>query len=95
MLRFGLEGHRDFFIRFDPASRTAYIKVAQGRVAATKEQAPGVFVDLGSSGQLLGIEILDPKRIQVSLIHRLAKQFKVPDLATLNPRGIPGIFAAA
>ena len=95
MFRFALDGHRDFLISFDPQSRAAYVKIAQGRVSSTQEKGPGVFIDLGSKGQLLGIEILEPKRIEISLIQRIAKQFKIPDLAQLNPHAIPNIFAAA
>lgn len=95
MLRFSVEGERDLLISWDPDARAAYIKVAQGRVAKTSERAPGVFVDLAANGRLLGIEILDPRRLQISLFQRIVRQFNVPSLQKVNPHAIPSIFAHA
>lgn len=95
MIRFDFEGMRDLLISYDPGAHAAYIKVRQGRVERTKEEAPGLYVDIGRDGRLLGVEILDPKRIQLKFIARLAKEFKVPELARINPRHLAGVYAPA
>ncbi len=93
MIRFDFEGMRDLLISYDPAARAAYIKIRQGRVERTKEEAPGLYADIGKDGQLMGVEILDPKRIQLKLIVKLAKEFKVPELARINPHRLAGVYA--
>jgi uncharacterized protein YuzE len=43
---------------YDPAADALYIHVGDGRVAGTREVAPGVNLDETETGELVGIEIL-------------------------------------
>ena len=44
----------------------AYVRVREGKVQQTKEIKDGaVFADYGADGALLGIELLEPCRIEV------------------------------
>jgi uncharacterized protein YuzE len=95
MLRYQVEGLKDLLVSYDPGAHAAYIKVRQGRVARTREEAPGVLVDIGSAGQLLGLELLDPKEIEVKVLIRLAKEFKVPDLKRIDPRALSKVYVTA
>lgn len=78
---------------YDPEAHAAYIKVAQGRVSKTRKEAPGVFADIGSHGQLLGVEIIEPRKIQLNLVVRIAKEFKVPQLAHFDPRALGRLYS--
>ena len=45
---------------------SVYLQIRSGKSAETREVDPGrVFVDYNSAGELLGIEMLAPSRIQV------------------------------
>lgn len=85
----------DIHINYDPAAKAAYIKVREGRVHKTVEEVPGVFLDIGTNGQLLGVEFLDPKKIDISLVRKIAKEFKTPSLKHVNPNAIPKVYLAA
>ena len=85
----------DLIVSYDPEARAVYVRVKSGRVSKTKKQAPGVFVDLDSKGNLLGVEFLDPKHIEVNIIQRIARVFKFPGLKHLNPKAIPAVYACA
>lgn len=84
----------DLIVSYDPVASAVYVRVKSGRVSKTKKEAPGVFVDLDSKGHLLGVEFLDPKHIQISIVHRIARQFNLPGLKHINPRAIPAVYAA-
>jgi hypothetical protein len=46
--------------------RAAYLRIREGKVARTKEIEDGVaYADYDKSGQLLGIELLGPCRVEV------------------------------
>lgn len=48
----------------DPVA--AYVRVREGKVAQTKEVSAGVaFADYSADGSLLGIELLEPCRIDI------------------------------
>ena len=48
----------------DPVA--AYVRVRDGKVAHTKEISAGVaFADYGADGALLGIELLQPCRLEI------------------------------
>ncbi len=45
-------------VTYDPAADALYVYVSTGEVAETREVAPNVNLDLGASGEVVGIEIL-------------------------------------
>ena len=45
-------------IEYDPEADAAYISIARGKVAETREISEGLNVDYDASGRVLGIEIL-------------------------------------
>ena len=45
-------------VTYDPAADALYINVSDGEVAQTREVAPDVNLDLGATGEVVGIEIL-------------------------------------
>jgi len=93
MLRIEIEGLKDFLMSWDPIARAAYIKLAQGRVSETKEEGPGVYVDIGAKGKLLGLEILNPRNIQLTVMKRLAKKYSDPRLKKINPHHLGKVYA--
>ncbi|MCI0380697.1 MAG: DUF2283 domain-containing protein [Gemmataceae bacterium] len=55
----------------DPVA--AYVRVREGKVAQTKEISAGVaFADYAADGSLLGIELLEPCRIDI--LERVAEK---------------------
>lgn len=40
----------------------AYIRLGRGKVASSKEVAPGVVIDLGEDGEAIGLEVLGLRR---------------------------------
>ena len=93
MFRVEVEGLKDLLVSYDPEARAAYIKVRQGRVAKTKKEAPGVMVDIGAGGQLLGLELLEPRKIEIKLMIRIAKEFNVPALRHFDPRYLSRVYS--
>ena len=69
-------------ISINATARAVYIKVKEGKVARTKEIAQEVFVDLDSSGRLLGIELLNPGNI---VIGELSRRYHLPLLRNIAP----------
>ena len=49
-------------IEYDPEADAAYISIARGRVAETREISEGLNVDYDASGRVLGIEVLSIRR---------------------------------
>ena len=45
-------------VTYDPAADALYIHVSDGEVVETHEAAPDVNLDLGQTGEVVGIEIL-------------------------------------
>lgn len=95
MFRFQVEGLKDLLVSYDPEAHAAYIKVRQGRVAKTKKEAPGIMLDIGAHGQLLGLEILEPRKIELKWIVRIANEFRTPALKNFDPRYLPRLYAHA
>lgn len=46
---------------YDPEADAAYVQVAEGTIADTREIADGVNIDFDENGNVLGIEILSVK----------------------------------
>lgn len=92
---FHIKEHRDFVFSYDEEARAAYIRVRVGRVHKTFEHAPNVFVDVNAQGNLIGIEVLNPKQISINIVSQIAREYKIPGLKNINLRAIPNLFAAA
>lgn len=46
-------------ITYDPEADALYIRIGDGEFRENKEPVPGVILDIGKNGELLGIEILE------------------------------------
>ena len=93
MFRFEIEGLQDVLVSYDPEARAAYVKVRQGRVAKTRKEAPGIMVDIGATGQLLGMEILETKKIELKVMVKISKEFNVPALRHFDPRYLSRVYS--
>ena len=55
-------------IKYDRAADALYIRLREGRVAESEEVEPGIIVDYGEDGEIVGIEVLEfSKRRRVDL----------------------------
>ncbi len=50
------------------------------RVRRTREMAPDILVDFDRKGRLLGIEMLDPKRVTLAQLNRIMRLLQLPPL---------------
>jgi uncharacterized protein YuzE len=70
----------------DNEAKALYIRLQEGKIAQTIEypKMQEVFLDLNEDNQLLGIEILDPSRIDLKTILKdLSNQYGIDDLSSL------------
>ena len=65
-------------IRIDTEARAIYLEFKHERVNRTVEFAPETFVDLNNRGRLLGIELLNPGTLEISL-KKVSKRYHIPD----------------
>jgi len=49
-------------IEYDPEADAAYISIARGKVADTREISDGIVIDYDAAGRVLGIEVLSVQR---------------------------------
>lgn len=49
-------------ISYDTEADALYIRIGEGEFAKNQEVMPGVILDVGLNGELLGIEILEASR---------------------------------
>ena len=76
-------------VEYDPAAGAAYIHLGVGAARKTKEEARGVLLDFDSRGRLLGIELLDAKRLDIeAILRRLADRYHLPRLARITPSAL-------
>jgi uncharacterized protein YuzE len=54
----------------------AYVRLRNGKVAKTVEIKPGILLDIDSSGEVLGIEVLSVSKLAPSLIAERRKKKK-------------------
>lgn len=78
-------------MKYDTAAHVAYIKIREGSIAETREEAPNVMVDLDSKGHLIGVEIVSPRSLKyetrvIAVLRKIAKQFDEPQLRDIDPR---------
>jgi uncharacterized protein YuzE len=70
-------------ITVDDEANALYVKLRDGKVSRTEEYPiDEVFVDLDSSGQVVGVEILHPVNINVSTVCKeISSKYKTPDFS--------------
>ena len=78
-------------ISIDTLAKAVYIEFKDGKVAKTKEFAPETFLDFNANGELLGVEILNPRHIT---LHKIAKRYHLPALNRLPVRPLKRIYRA-
>lgn len=86
----------DIQISYDPEVRAAYIGVRAGKVTCSREVKPGIVMDLDGKGRLLGVEVIDPARIEVAtrvVLKNLSSKFHIPALAAVRPEALPRLYA--
>jgi len=77
-------------VSFDKKAGAIYIKISDNEVKKTIEFAPETFVDLDSTGKLVGVEMLRPGKLEI--IGRIAKTYNAPMLKEMDPTCIPKFF---
>jgi len=73
-------------IEIDDKARALYLKLSDHEIASTEEYLAEreVLLDLDASGELVGVEILDPCDLDVEDILRdISIRYDVPDLTGL------------
>jgi len=63
-------------LTFDQEANALYVKLTDTPVARTHTERPGVLLDLTESGELVGIELLDPAN--ASVVPSLLSKYGVP-----------------
>jgi uncharacterized protein YuzE len=63
-----------------------YIKLRDGKVFKSEELGPHgeAVIDLDKSGNVLGIEMLEPAKITVRFFNKIKKQFNIKELNNFN-----------
>jgi uncharacterized protein YuzE len=79
---------------YDHQADAAYIRVSEESVARSVEKTPGIVIDLDRKGRVVGVELLSPRKVSLTAMSQISKQYKVPELATVDPRVIPQLYAA-
>ena len=81
-------------LQIDRQALAAYISLRNAKVHRTIEFGEEVFLDLDSNGHPVGIEIADVTRPQkVSLFHKIARKYHVPELNRFHPDALRKVFA--
>ena len=84
-------------ISFDPEVKALYIQLKDNKVSRTVEFAPQTFVDLDSRGDLIGVEMLQPGTLTITIqvLKKISTQFNAPMLRRIPSDYIPKAFAHA
>ena len=70
-------------VSYDNDAKALYIAlVADTKVARTVEFSADTFLDFSKSGELVGVEMLNPNRTELK---RIAKQYRHPELSRIYP----------
>jgi uncharacterized protein YuzE len=78
-------------IEIDEDAKALYFRLKHGEIAETLEypKAREVFLDLNEQGQLLGIEVLDPRNLDMRLVFKdIAETYEIPDFSSLIDKPI-------
>jgi uncharacterized protein YuzE len=68
--------------RHENEIESIYIRLREGKVSKSEEiGAHGeAVVDLDKSGNVLGIEMLEPGQVTVRLFNKIKKEYRIPEL---------------
>lgn len=81
-------------LEIDRQALAAYITLRNAKVHKTIEFGDGVFLDLDSNGNPIGIEIIDITRPrEVRLFHKIARKYHIPELNRFHPEALRKVFA--
>lgn len=70
-------------ISYDNEVKAMYIALsADAKVAKTVEFSSQTFLDLDESGELIGIEMLNPNRTD---LQNIARKYHCPELSRIHP----------
>lgn len=75
-------------VQIDPVADILYIRVRDAEVVSTREEKEGILVDFDKRGNLIGIDVLHPKRDTIErrrIFKRMAKRFHVPTISRIRP----------
>lgn len=76
-------------ISFDTEAKAVYIELKDSKVAKTREFAPEVFLDFDEADNLLGIELLNPGKLE---LRKIAKKFNIPQLRKIPTKPVQQIY---
>ncbi len=83
-------------LEVDREAKALYFRLREREIAETVEypEVEEIFLDLDDQGQILGIEILDPGRIDIkSVLAELAKRYNIVDLSPLLSKSLMELVA--
>lgn len=60
-------------IKIDTIAKAIYISFKDAKVDRTIEIAPEIFIDLDSKGKTIGLEMINPGKIEIKKIARKAR----------------------
>lgn len=83
----------NFNISFDPEAGAMYIRFSPHKVARTIELKDEVFVDVDTKDNLIGIELLNPIKMGITL-QEIIQVYKVPQLIAFDPDRLTEAFKA-
>lgn len=76
-------------ISFDTEAKATYIEIKDAKVFRTEEFAPEIFLDFDEENNLVGIELLNPAKLE---LRRIAKEFHTPQLHKIPARPIKNFY---
>ncbi len=83
-------------IEIDEDVKALYFRLKDGVIAQTLEypKAREVFLDLNEQGQLLGIEVLEPRSLDMRLVFKdIAETYTIQDFSSLIDKPISELAA--
>ena len=82
--------------RHDGEIEAIYIRLKDGKVSKSREigRYGEAVVDLDKRGNVVGIEMLEPGKVTVSLMNRIKKEFNLQELGTLRIDRLQEAFAS-
>ncbi len=85
-------------VRFDPLADVVYIKVREAEIERSKEENDGVIVDLDKNNNLIGISIVQPKKVSIQrrkIFKKIALKFHTPGIGRIRPDHLAKSYACA
>lgn len=75
-------------VTIDPVADILYIKIRDAEVSITEEKKEGVLVDVDKRGNLVGLEVLHPKKVSLErrrIFDRVARRYHIPSIRRVRP----------